>query len=260
MPAAAARASSRNSARTPRAACGWRSRSAEVVANAKEMLGHTLVTKQTGPAGKQVNRLYIEDGADIDARALSVAAGRPLGRPQSPSSSRPKAAWTSRPSPTTRRRRSSPSPSIRKRASRRPTSKALNGALKLDGAAAKDGGTLFPIALQGLRRQGHEPARGQPADRHEGRPSARARRQGLVRQQRAVPPPRRARTARHHRGGRQGDRGVEVRPRLCRARRQYRLHGQRRRPRHGDDGHHQALRRGAGELPRCRRRRVARKR
>src|SRR4051794_18147924 len=42
---------------------------AEVVANAKDMLGHTLVTKQTGAAGKQVNRLYIEDGADI-AREL----------------------------------------------------------------------------------------------------------------------------------------------------------------------------------------------
>jgi len=42
---------------------------ADVVTNAKEMLGNTLVTKQTGPAGKQVNRLYIEDGADI-AREL----------------------------------------------------------------------------------------------------------------------------------------------------------------------------------------------
>jgi succinyl-CoA synthetase beta subunit len=42
---------------------------AEVAANAREMLGNTLVTKQTGPAGKQVNRLYIEDGADI-AREL----------------------------------------------------------------------------------------------------------------------------------------------------------------------------------------------
>ncbi len=42
---------------------------ADVVANAREMLGNTLVTKQTGPAGKQVNRLYIEDGADI-AREL----------------------------------------------------------------------------------------------------------------------------------------------------------------------------------------------
>ncbi len=41
----------------------------DVIANAKEMLGNTLVTKQTGDAGKQVNRLYIEDGADI-AREL----------------------------------------------------------------------------------------------------------------------------------------------------------------------------------------------
>jgi succinyl-CoA synthetase beta subunit len=38
----------------------------DVVANAREMMGKTLVTKQTGPAGKQVNRLYIEDGAAID--------------------------------------------------------------------------------------------------------------------------------------------------------------------------------------------------
>src|SRR3546814_17715783 len=29
------------------------------------MLGNTLVTIQTGDAGKQVNRLYITDGADI---------------------------------------------------------------------------------------------------------------------------------------------------------------------------------------------------
>jgi succinyl-CoA synthetase beta subunit len=45
---------------------------AEVEANAREMLGRTLVTKQTGPAGKQVNRLYIEDGADI-ARELYLS-------------------------------------------------------------------------------------------------------------------------------------------------------------------------------------------
>ena len=37
----------------------------EVEANAKEMLGNTLVTVQTGEAGKQVNRLYIEEGAAI---------------------------------------------------------------------------------------------------------------------------------------------------------------------------------------------------
>jgi succinyl-CoA synthetase beta subunit len=38
----------------------------EVKTFAKEMLGATLVTVQTGPAGKQVNRLYIEEGATID--------------------------------------------------------------------------------------------------------------------------------------------------------------------------------------------------
>ncbi|WP_315777283.1 MULTISPECIES: ADP-forming succinate--CoA ligase subunit beta [unclassified Bradyrhizobium] len=38
----------------------------EVNTFAKQMLGATLVTVQTGPDGKQVNRLYIEDGSDID--------------------------------------------------------------------------------------------------------------------------------------------------------------------------------------------------
>ncbi len=38
---------------------------AEVKQNAEEMLGRTLVTIQTGPKGKQVNRLYIEEGAAI---------------------------------------------------------------------------------------------------------------------------------------------------------------------------------------------------
>ena len=34
--------------------------------NANQMLGATLVTHQTGPAGKEVKRVYIEDGCDID--------------------------------------------------------------------------------------------------------------------------------------------------------------------------------------------------
>ena len=38
----------------------------EVRAAATEMLGNTLVTIQTGPAGKQVNRLYVTDGVDIE--------------------------------------------------------------------------------------------------------------------------------------------------------------------------------------------------
>ena len=37
----------------------------EAEKSAKAMLGRTLVTKQTGPSGKLVNRIYIEDGSGI---------------------------------------------------------------------------------------------------------------------------------------------------------------------------------------------------
>src|SRR6202021_356757 len=50
---------------------------AEVNEFAKQMLGSTLVTEQTGPHGKQVNRLYIEDGSDIDKEFyLSILVDR----------------------------------------------------------------------------------------------------------------------------------------------------------------------------------------
>ncbi|WP_425992102.1 ADP-forming succinate--CoA ligase subunit beta [Brevundimonas sp. TWP2-3-2] len=53
----------------------------EAVAHAKEMLGNTLVTAQTGEAGKQVNRLYIEDGADIERELYcSLLVDRAHGR------------------------------------------------------------------------------------------------------------------------------------------------------------------------------------
>ncbi|MGC6485919.1 MAG: ADP-forming succinate--CoA ligase subunit beta [Candidatus Puniceispirillales bacterium] len=49
----------------------------EALANISEMFGKTLVTHQTGPHGKQVNRLYVEDGADIDRELyLSILVDR----------------------------------------------------------------------------------------------------------------------------------------------------------------------------------------
>ena len=54
----------------------------DVVKHAGEMLGNTLVTAQTGDAGKVVNRLYIEDGADIERELyLSILVDRSVGRP-----------------------------------------------------------------------------------------------------------------------------------------------------------------------------------
>src|SRR3954465_15080904 len=53
----------------------------EVRANAEEMLGKTLVTVQTGPQGKQVQRLYITDGVDIAKEFyLALLVDRESGR------------------------------------------------------------------------------------------------------------------------------------------------------------------------------------
>ena len=53
----------------------------EVERFSREMLGNTLVTVQTGPAGRTVGRLYIEDGADIDKELyLSALVDRATSR------------------------------------------------------------------------------------------------------------------------------------------------------------------------------------
>ena len=53
----------------------------EVRAAATDMLGNTLVTIQTGDAGKQVNRLYVTDGVDIGKEFyLALLVDRATGR------------------------------------------------------------------------------------------------------------------------------------------------------------------------------------
>jgi succinyl-CoA synthetase beta subunit len=53
----------------------------EVRAAAADMLGNTLVTIQTGDAGKQVNRLYVTDGVDIAKEFyLALLVNRATGR------------------------------------------------------------------------------------------------------------------------------------------------------------------------------------
>ena len=53
----------------------------EVKEFSKQMLGATLVTVQTGEAGKQVNRLYLEDGSDIEKEFyLSLLVDRETSR------------------------------------------------------------------------------------------------------------------------------------------------------------------------------------
>jgi succinyl-CoA synthetase beta subunit len=116
----------------------------EVVSHTNEMLGNTLVTKQTGEAGKQVNRLYIEDGADIDRELyLSILVDRAVGRVafvvsteggmdiEAVAHDTPEKIITVAIDP--------------EKGVTADDLKKLNAALELTGDAAKDGETLFPI-------------------------------------------------------------------------------------------------------------------
>ena len=116
----------------------------EAVSHAREMLGNTLVTAQTGEAGKQVNRLYIEDGADI-ARELycSLLVDRSVGRVAFVVSTEGgmdiEAVAHDTPEKIV-------TVAIDPEAGVTDADVArINDALKLDGEAATDGKTLFPL-------------------------------------------------------------------------------------------------------------------
>ena len=116
----------------------------EVKSHVGEMFGNTLVTKQTGPAGKQVNRLYLEDGADIARELyLSILVDRETSLVSFVASTEggmdieavahdtPEKIHTIGIDPVAG-------------VSAADVAK-LNAAYQLDGAAAKDGETLFPL-------------------------------------------------------------------------------------------------------------------
>lgn len=116
----------------------------EVRSHVAEMFGNTLVTKQTGPAGKQVNRLYLEDGADIERELYcSLLIDRTVGQVafvvsteggmdiEAVAENTPEKIITVAIDPDTGVTASD----IAK----------INSALELDGDAAKDGADLFPI-------------------------------------------------------------------------------------------------------------------
>jgi succinyl-CoA synthetase beta subunit len=116
----------------------------EVRSHVAEMLGNTLVTKQTGPLGKQVNRLYLEDGADIERELYcSLLVDRTVGRVafvvsteggmdiEAVAEETPEKIITVAIDPDT----GVTAADVAK----------INKALELDGAAAEDGAGLFPI-------------------------------------------------------------------------------------------------------------------
>ena len=144
---------------------------------------------QTGPQGKQVHRLYIEEGSAIAAEFyLSLLVDRETSRVaivvsteggmdiEEVAHETPEKILTFSVDPAT---------GICPHHVRR-----VSQALELDGDLQKQMSEPADQALPGLRRQGHEPARDQSADRHQGQQARLPRRQGRLRRQRALSPPR----------------------------------------------------------------------
>ena len=86
----------------------------EAAEEAKKMLGRTLVTHQTGPAGKQVNRVYIEAGSGIQ-RELYLALLVDRQTHAFHSYVPPKAVWTLKKWPQRHQKKSYPSQLILRR-------------------------------------------------------------------------------------------------------------------------------------------------
>ena len=217
----------------------------------------TLVTHQTGPEGKKVGRVLIEEGLQIDRELyLSIVIDRASASPvviasaaggmdiEEVAATHPEQILREA-IDAGRRRRAVPGAQAGVR----------HGARRRRGEQVRESAG---VDLHGVRRDRRVDDRDQPAHRDQGRRPAGARRQGELRRQRALPPPGPEGSARPQRGGPARGRGVEVLAQLHPPGRHHRLHGQRRGPGHGHDGHHQARRGRAGQLPRRRRRRQRR--
>lgn len=116
----------------------------EARANAQEMFGKTLVTAQTGPAGKQVNRLYLEDGAKIDRELyLSILVDRETSKVSFVASTEGGMDIEAVAHDTPEKIHTIGIDPLKGMAD--ADSAALNAAFELTGKAADDGKTLFPI-------------------------------------------------------------------------------------------------------------------
>ena len=144
--------------------CQGRSKVARRRARAERDAGHDVWSPsrpargQGGRAGSMSKTAATSPGSFIFA-VWSI--GRPAGSPSSP---RPKAAWTSRKWPRPRPRRSSPSRSIRSTACQRFHARKIAFGSGLKGKQVSRPSSLL-ASLQGVRRTRRLDARDQPAGR-----------------------------------------------------------------------------------------------
>ena len=216
--------------------------------------GHAAEDAPDRPRGPEGAPPLVGEGATSSPRATTSRWSPTAPRRRSRSSPPAKAAWTSRKWRTDaredhhRRFDRSRSPGL---AARRPEGRAAIG---LPGPPHQRGGDAVQEPVPLLHGDGRPLVEINPLILTATGNLNRAGRQVQLRRNALFRHPRSSPTATSTKRIRR-DRGQQVRPRLHPARRQHRLPGQRRRPRDGDHGHHQAVRRRAGQLPRRRRRR-----
>ena len=188
---------------------------------ADKMLGMKLVTHQTGPEGRIVRRLLIEETLPIEKELVPRNSGGPRGRQAGVHG-------------FGRGRNGN-------RAGGRGKSRCHSEAAHRSGhgpggvSGAQDGfqawaerqadqsrGAISFESLQGVSRHRCIAGRDQSLHHHHRRPAVRARCQADLRRQRALPASRHPRTARHYRRRSARGRGFEVQPELHQARRQRR--------------------------------------
>ena len=216
----------------------------DVQREAQRLLGATLVTHQTGPKGKQVNRLYVEEGSAIDREFyLSALVDRETSRVafvvsteggmdiEEVAHKTPEKIVTF---------------SVDPAAGMMPHhGRQVARALGLTGDLAKQAEGVVAEAVCRLRRQGHVAARDQPAGLQSGQlicldakvgfdDNALYRHSDIVALRDLEEDPKEIEASKFDLGS------------LLRSTAFPRLHGQRRRPLHGDHGHHQAF---YGEAP-----------
>ncbi len=179
----------------------------DVKREAGRLLGSTLVTHQTGPHGKEVRRLYIEEGSSIDREYyLSALVDRSTSRIAF-------VASTEGGMDIEEVARTSPekivSFSVDPATGFMPHhTLQVAHALGLSRDVAKQAASVLPKLYRGVRRQRHESARNQSAGGHQIRPARLPRRQDRLRRQRALSSSGHRSAARSGRRGCQGDRGA----------------------------------------------------
>jgi succinyl-CoA synthetase beta subunit len=158
----------------------------EVRAHAEELLGKVLVTHQTGPEGKEVKRLLIEEGCKIEKEYyVGMVIDRSTGRVTLMASEEGGTEIEEVAARTPEKiikESIDPAVGLLPFQARRSPSRSTFPRIGQQGGSVHDG------TVQHLRGEGLLPGGNQPARHHRGRPGDGAGRQAQLRQQRAVSP------------------------------------------------------------------------